>query len=125
MDVTVTNTVGDEMLVLFTASGPGAVPPLTWGWSDGTDETGPDLVQSHRYTDPGLHPVVVSGAQGRRTVVCSPGIDWLAGGSTAVYDPGEHTVAEVLAYLDAHPDQHDAVLAAEAAGKGRTTILNA
>jgi hypothetical protein len=39
------------------------------------------------------------------------------------YDPGDHTVAEVLAYLEAHPDQAEAVLEAEAAGKARTTLL--
>jgi hypothetical protein len=39
------------------------------------------------------------------------------------FDPGEHTVAEVQEYLAAHPDQADAVLAAEAAGKARTTLV--
>jgi hypothetical protein len=39
------------------------------------------------------------------------------------YDPGEHTVAEVHEYLAAHPDQAEAVLAAEAAGKNRTTLV--
>ena len=39
------------------------------------------------------------------------------------FDPGEHTVADVQDYLAAHPDQVDAVLAAEAAGKARSTLL--
>lgn len=41
------------------------------------------------------------------------------------FDPSAHTVAEVLAYLAEHPDEAEAVLAAEATGKGRTSILNA
>lgn len=40
------------------------------------------------------------------------------------YDPGSHTTAEVLAYVDAHPDEADAVLAAEQAGKNRSTLVN-
>jgi hypothetical protein len=43
--------------------------------------------------------------------------------STRVFEPAEHTVAEVEAYLAKHPDEADAVLAAEAAGKARTTLV--
>jgi hypothetical protein len=39
------------------------------------------------------------------------------------YDPGEHTVAEVQAYLAEHPEQTDAVLAAEADGRARKGLL--
>jgi hypothetical protein len=39
------------------------------------------------------------------------------------FDPGAHTVAKVLAYLIEHPEERDAVLAAEAAGKARKSIL--
>jgi len=41
---------------------------------------------------------------------------------SGAFDPGEHTVAEVQDYLAAHPDQTDAVLDAEAAGKNRATL---
>lgn len=41
------------------------------------------------------------------------------------YDPGAHTVAEVLAYVAEHPDQADAVREAEEAGKQRITLLEA
>jgi hypothetical protein len=44
-------------------------------------------------------------------------------GAAKAYDPGEHTVAEVEEYIAKHPDQADAVLAAEAAGKARTTLV--
>jgi len=40
------------------------------------------------------------------------------------FDPGEHTVADVEAYLDEHPDEIDRVLQAERDGKNRTTLLN-
>lgn len=39
------------------------------------------------------------------------------------YDPGEHPVSDVLAYARAHPDERAGILAAEQAGKARTTIL--
>jgi hypothetical protein len=42
------------------------------------------------------------------------------------FDPGEHTVAEVQAYLDSLTDDDERlrVLEAEEAGRARTTILN-
>jgi len=39
------------------------------------------------------------------------------------FDPSKHSVAEVLAHLDANPDSADDILAAEADGKARKTIL--
>jgi hypothetical protein len=41
------------------------------------------------------------------------------------FDPADHTVDEVLAYVDKHPDKADAVLAAEEAGKNRSTLVAA
>lgn len=38
------------------------------------------------------------------------------------FDPSSHTVAEVEAFIAAHPDQEAVVLAAEAAGKNRTSL---
>jgi hypothetical protein len=38
------------------------------------------------------------------------------------FDPGEHTVAEVEAYVQEHPDDVDRVLDAERAGKNRVTL---
>jgi hypothetical protein len=46
-----------------------------------------------------------------------PGAEW--------YAPGDYTVAEVEAYVDAHPDELDDVLAAEREGKARATLLSA
>lgn len=39
------------------------------------------------------------------------------------FDPDDYTVAEVIDYLDAHPGQRAAVLAAEEAGRARVTLL--
>lgn len=41
------------------------------------------------------------------------------------YDPGEHTVAEVTAYLDDHPDQATFVLDRERTGKARVSLIGA
>lgn len=41
------------------------------------------------------------------------------------YDPGDFTVADVEAYAAEHPDQVQAIVAAERAGKNRTTLLAA
>jgi hypothetical protein len=43
--------------------------------------------------------------------------------TTAEFDPGEYTIADVEAYVTANPDQTQAVRVAEAAGKGRSTLL--
>jgi hypothetical protein len=43
----------------------------------------------------------------------------------AAYDPSAHSVKKVLAYVDDHPDQAEAIAAAEAEGKARSSILSA
>lgn len=40
------------------------------------------------------------------------------------YDPGDYTVEEVKEYVTDNPDQADEVLAAEQAGKNRTTLTD-
>lgn len=39
------------------------------------------------------------------------------------YDPGEHTVDEVVTYAEAHPDDVGDLLAAEEMGKNRSTLI--
>lgn len=39
------------------------------------------------------------------------------------YNPADHTVAEVIAHIEEHPDDAGAVLAAERAGKNRKSII--
>lgn len=53
---------------------------------------------------------------------------WAAGAALLAadaesFDPGEHTVADVLAYVEEHPDQKAAVRKAERKGQGRVTLL--
>lgn len=43
---------------------------------------------------------------------------------TGGYNPSEYSVDEVLAYVDAYPDERDAVLQAEKAGKNRKGIVD-
>jgi hypothetical protein len=39
------------------------------------------------------------------------------------FDPADHNIDDVLKHLEAHPDQVEAVLAAERAGKDRATLV--
>ena len=43
--------------------------------------------------------------------------------AAGTFDPGDHTVADVEAYLAEHPDERDAVLDAERAGKARVSLV--
>lgn len=48
----------------------------------------------------------------------------VAEAATALFDPADHTVAEVNAYLaDADAAEHARVLSAEAAGKNRASLV--
>jgi hypothetical protein len=40
-----------------------------------------------------------------------------------VFDPGEHTVEEVIDYVEDNPDERDRVIKAEQDGKRRSTLL--
>lgn len=42
-----------------------------------------------------------------------------------LFDPSEHKVDEVIAYVTEHPDQRETVLATEQAGKDRKTLVEA
>ena len=46
-----------------------------------------------------------------------------AGEVAPAYDPGQHTVTEVLAHVEQHPDQAQTIRDAEADGKARSTLL--
>ncbi len=45
-----------------------------------------------------------------------------AGDGPAEFNPAEHNVPDVLAFVEAHPELADAVVNAEKAGKNRTSI---
>lgn len=42
--------------------------------------------------------------------------------ASEAFDPSGKSVADIKAYIEAHPDEKDAVLAAEASGKNRPTV---
>ena len=44
-------------------------------------------------------------------------------GTLEAFDPGDHVAVEVHEYIAAHPDEKDAVLALEVAGKNRSSLL--
>lgn len=44
--------------------------------------------------------------------------------SAGSYDPADHTVADVLDYAAAHPDQIGAITDAELAGRNRVTLVD-
>jgi len=53
-----------------------------------------------------------TGAGGRATWT---GTGWVGGAAPLGFDPGEHTIAEIQAMVDEHPDKAGEVLAAEQA----------
>lgn len=48
---------------------------------------------------------------------------WTVVATPPVFDPGLHNVTDVIEYVDAHPDEADAIEAAERSGKARSTLL--
>jgi len=40
------------------------------------------------------------------------------------FDPSAHTIADVKAYVEAHPDETQAIYDAESEGKARTSLLD-
>lgn len=131
MNVTYQTHNPDPLYATFTVTG--ATPPLHWGWGDGEDDDGPDLIQGHQYAASGLYVVQVGSDAGTKPLIIGLGSESpdapeavAAAGETAEtgeFDPGDHTVAEVLAHVDANPDDLDRVLADEEAGKARVTLL--
>ena len=67
----------------------------------------------------GLEPAWVEGTGGEGGAEVTP----VEGKDKGVaFDPSTHTVADVEAYIAEHPDEEEAVLAAEKAGKNRATL---
>lgn len=46
------------------------------------------------------------------------------GSAPDTFDPGGHNATDVKAYVEAHPDEREAVLAAEQDGKNRVTLVD-
>lgn len=86
-------------------------------------EVWPDGSTSHA-ADEGPHPsdvpdTAATAPQATATPVEAPT------SPASVYDPSAHVVADVVAYMAEHPDEADAIRAAEAAGKARKGIIEA
>lgn len=43
----------------------------------------------------------------------------------SVFDPSQHSVKGVLAYVEDHPDEAEGIYQAEASGKARSSLLSA
>ena len=78
-------------------------------------ETAADEIEHEKPADP---PVVEQSAAPSTQGPAVPADD-----PAATYDPGPQTAKVVMAHVAEHPDQAEAILAAEKAGRARTTLL--
>jgi len=98
----------------------GPTPPeanidtLWSAWMTPTGATATGLVGTQTFTIEGLD---IGGA-----VLFTYQADYTV---SAAFDPGAHTVAEVIDYADIHPDEVQALYDAEVAGRNRVTLLTA
>lgn len=101
---------------------------VEWNFGDGEvvrDAGGWD----HEYVQPGTYTVQLVVLVAGRIYASSQDVE-VSGEAPPVlpegeeFDPADHTVDEVLAYIDEHPDELDDVLAAEEDGKNRVTLVD-
>ena len=107
---------------------------ISYDFGDGTPVVHDVYGHDHGYVDAGEYTIslteMVAGVaygSSQTTTVAEP-----AGTAATksdevdeVFDPGEHTVAEVHEYLDENPDEAKRVVKAERKGKARAGILDA
>lgn len=93
-------------------------------YGDGTDEEELEVtdgsVHFHPFEDGKTHKVKV-------TVLEEDGVDEAETDETDeddIFDPADYTVAEVVEYAEANPEQVDDLIAAEEAGKNRSTLIS-
>lgn len=70
-------------------------------------------------------PAVVTDENGNPLPTGDDGLQTLPASepvAAEAYDPSDKSVADVKAYVEGHPEEKDAILAAEAGGKNRPTI---
>jgi hypothetical protein len=73
--------------------------------------------------DPG--PIATGVSQAKPITITAAGaVTATEAAPEVAYDPSAHTVDEVKAHVEAHPDELDAIYDAEQSGKARTTLLD-
>ena len=109
-------TVPDELVTARTV-GLGLVTAAASSAAGGSDDLAAELEATKTALESALDRLTAAG-------VSTEGI--AAGGPAAApaFDPGDHTVGDVLAHVDANPDDLGRVLDAELGGKARKTLLD-
>lgn len=131
----------DEFTATATIAGGDPDERRTLNWGDGSPEEEYVLsdsggqVASHTYAAAGTYTVTAADSAGNMLTsdtveIVDPappsGDDGPAPEEDkGTYEPGEHTVADVEAYVAEHPDERAAITVAERAGKNRSTLLEA
>ena len=96
---------------------PGSTPPASPAAMTGIVASPGTAWTSGQYVQTGT-----AGAAGRTTWT---GSAWVGGAAPlAVFDPSGHTIVEVQEYVTNHPDEREAILAAEQAGQNRVTLVS-
>lgn len=84
---------------------------------DGDEEAKGDKDKAKKGAEDAAEP------QGEAAEDVTAEVDEAAADVTPAFDPAEYSVAQVKQYIEEHPDEKDAVLALEAAGKARKSLL--
>jgi hypothetical protein len=131
----------DGQTVTFTVDDDPSPARLLVGYGDGAVETvtgttfthqysvaGPFMAQVQAYDEHGRrlwHTPVAVEVAAQEAFASEPEPESASATEAEAFDPAGHTVADVVAWVDAHPDQGQAVYDAELDGKARTTLLTA
>lgn len=108
------------------AGGDGAGEPQEPQTPEGEPEGGQEGAEGVEYPDGSTPPVDENGVpilEDRSAEFPEEAASATEVVGDAGFDPAEHTVAEVQAYLSEHPDQTEYVLERERAGKARTSLI--
>lgn len=129
----VADVTADGLTVTATVTGANGDEHRGIDWGDGSpveevvlSDTGSQSV-SHGYATEGTYTITALDSAGN--ALASSDVTVTAPveepSEPELFDPGDHTIAEVQAYLAEHPEEHDRILAAEQTGKNRATLIDA
>lgn len=130
--ITVTGTfIGAASLSLSFATNNGGT--VTWNFGDSGTATSSDAVV-HTYAGAGTYTVTATMRAISGTVTDTASVTVPGSGTVTLmeipsdpvesFDPSLFTVNEVEVYANDHPDEVQAILAAEEAGRNRVTLVN-